>query len=78
MSQAPMSDTETELFERFKRWAYTPDTTPAQDLGPKDRPTAQEALEAGMWAAYRAGYSQAVSDCDGVQRLAGFLNAGKK
>lgn len=73
-----MPDTEAQLFEQFKRWAYTPGTTPAQDLGQQDRPTAQEALEASMWAAYRAGYCQAVSDCDGAQRLADFLNAGKK
>lgn len=74
MSQAPMSDSEAQLFEQFKQWAHGPDTVPQ----PPTTQGVQDALEAGLWAAYRAGYSQAVSDCDGAQRLAEFLNAGKK
>lgn len=70
-----MSDAEAQLFEQFKQWAYTPNATPPQATGQGDSPTAQEALEAGMWAAYRAGYAQAVQDCDGAQRLVELLGA---
>ncbi len=67
-----MPDTEAQLFEQFKRWAYTPSTTPLPGPVGNDIPSAQSALEAGLWAAYRAGYAQALSDSEAVQRVVDF------
>lgn len=67
-----MPDSETPLFEKFKLWAYTPNTTPQQSPDEKDIPAAQDALEAGLWAAYRAGYQQALRDSEAVQRVVDF------
>lgn len=65
-----MADTESQLFEKFKQWAHGPDTAlrspPTHGL--------QDALEAGLWAAYRAGYAQALDDSEAA--LGAFASAG--
>ena len=54
-----------ELFDKFKQWAYGPNTEPT----PQDTQSVKDALEAGMFSAYRAGYRQALLDCDAAQRV---------
>ncbi len=64
-----MPDTEAQLFETFKQWAHGPDTK----LHAPTTHGLQDALEAGLWAAYRAGYAQALGDSEAALRVASLL-----
>ena len=66
-----MPDLNPQLLDKFKQWANGPDT----ELTVAPPPGITGALEAGLWAAYQAGYRQALSDCDGVRRVVSELQA---
>ena len=64
---------DAQLVERFRQWAHGPDTA----LHHKP-PVPMDALESGMWAAYCAGYAQALNDSEAVQRLVAFLKESEQ
>ena len=68
-----MPDLNPQLLDKFKQLANGPDTELAATLPPG----ITGALEAGLWAAYQAGYRQALGDCDGVRRVVEFLKENK-
>ena len=64
-----MHDPNPNLIDKFKHWAHGPDT----ELAAAKEPSITGALEAGLWAAYRAGYQQALRDTEAAQRVMGEL-----
>ena len=64
---------ESQLFKQFKQWAHGPNTVPQ----PPTTLGIQDALEAGLWAAYRAGYLQALADSEAAQRVVELLKGEK-
>lgn len=66
-----MTKTEPQdgLYEQFKSWADGPDTALH-----RNKPAPMDALESGLWAAYCAGYEQALSDNKVAQRLMDFMS----
>ena len=66
-----MPDPNPQLIDKFKQWAHGPDT----ELATAKPSSVTDTLEAGLWAAYQAGYRQALRDCDGVRRVVSELQA---
>ena len=68
-----MHDPTPHLLDQFKQWAHGPDT----ELAAAKEPSITGALEAGLWAAYRAGYQQALRDSEAAQRVVDILKGDK-
>jgi len=69
-----MPDPNPQLIDKCKQWAHGPDT----DLAVAPPPGITGALEAGLWAAYRAGYRQALLDSDAAQRVVDAFEGKRK
>jgi hypothetical protein len=67
---------EPQLREAFTRWADGPNALASQDAG--DVASVRDAVRAGLWAAYRAGYAQALADSESARRMVEVLTGQKK
>ena len=68
-----MPDPTPQLIDKFKQWAHGPDT----EIAAAKDASITGALEAGLWAAYRAGYQQALRDSEAAQRVVDILKGEK-
>ena len=56
-------------YKLFNRWLHSPDAAQLMQSAPGTLDNLQTLLNDALWAAYCAGYTQAVNDSEAAQRV---------